>query len=197
MNVLVENQPNCLVSLQVELPADRVTREWQTVAEQFQRNVRIPGYRPGKAPKSLVDTRFAKDIKEELTNRLLRESLNEAIKEKNIQVISVSQVENVEIGTDNVLRYRATVVTAPDFELPTTPASRRKSPSRRSTTSTSSAGSTSSASRTPPTPRWRIAPWPLATTPWSATRARSTAPLLAEAIPTSPAAAPGPATPGS
>lgn len=118
MNVLVENQPNCLVSLQVELPADRVTREWQTVAEQFQRNVRIPGYRPGKAPKSLVDTRFAKDIKEELTNRLLRESLNEAIKEKNIQVISVSQVENVEIGSDNVLRYRATVVTAPAFEIP-------------------------------------------------------------------------------
>lgn len=118
MNVLVESQPNCLVTLQVELPADQVSKEWQSVARQFQRNVRIPGYRPGKAPQALVETRFAKDIKEELTNKLLRESLNEAIKEKNLRVLSVSDVENVEIGDDKTMRYKATVVTAPEFELP-------------------------------------------------------------------------------
>jgi trigger factor len=118
MNVLVESQPNCLVTLQVELPADQVSKEWQSVARQFQRQVRIPGYRPGKAPQSLVDTRFAKDIKEEVTNRLLRESLNEAIKEKNLRVISVSDVQNVEIAEDKTMRYKATVVTAPEFELP-------------------------------------------------------------------------------
>jgi trigger factor len=118
MNVLVESQPNCLVTLQVELPADQVSKEWQSIARQFQRNVRIPGYRPGKAPQSLVDTRFAKDIKEELTNKLLRESLNEAIKEKNLRVLSVSDVQNIEIGDDKTMRYKATVVTAPEFELP-------------------------------------------------------------------------------
>jgi len=118
MNVLVESQPNCLVTLQVELPADQVSKEWQSIARQFQRNVRIPGYRPGKAPQSLVDTRFAKDIKEELTNKLLRESLNEAIKEKNLRVLSVSDVQNVEISDDKTMRYKATVVTAPEFELP-------------------------------------------------------------------------------
>lgn len=118
MNVLVESQPNCLVTLQVELPADQVSKEWQSVARQFQRNVRIPGYRPGKAPQALVETRFAKDIKEELTNKLLRESLNEAIKEKNLRVLSVSDVENIEIGEDKTMRYKATVVTAPEFELP-------------------------------------------------------------------------------
>jgi trigger factor len=118
MNVLVESQPNCLVTLQVELPADQVSKEWQSIARQFQRNVRIPGYRPGKAPQSLVDTRFAKDIKEELTNKLLRESLNEAIKEKNLRVLSVSDVQNVEIADDKTMRYKATVVTAPEFELP-------------------------------------------------------------------------------
>ena len=118
MNVVVENQPNCLVTLTVELPADRVSKEWQNLAREFQRNVRIPGYRPGKAPQSLVDTRFAKDIKEELTNKLLRESLNEAIREKNLRVLSVSDVQSVEIGADKTMRYSAVVVTAPDFELP-------------------------------------------------------------------------------
>jgi trigger factor len=118
MNVFVESQPNCLVTLQVELPADRVSREWQNVAQEFQRQVRIPGYRPGKAPKALVDSRYAKDIKDELTNRLLRESLNEAIREKSLRVLSVSDVQNVEFDADKTMRYKATVITAPEFELP-------------------------------------------------------------------------------
>jgi trigger factor len=118
MNVVVESQPNCLVTLQVELPSDQVSREWTKVTRDFQRQARIPGYRPGKAPQALVESRFAKDIKEELTSKLLRESLNEAIREKNLRVLSVSQVENIEIAEDRTMRYRATVVTAPEFELP-------------------------------------------------------------------------------
>jgi trigger factor len=118
MNVVVESQPNCLVTLQVEVPSDHVSREWTKVTRDFQRQARIPGYRPGKAPQALVESRFAKDIKDELTSKLLRESLKEAIREKNLRVLSVSQVDNVEIGEDRTMRYRATVVTAPEFELP-------------------------------------------------------------------------------
>ncbi len=118
MNVFVEAQPNCLVTLQVELPSEQVSREWTNVTRDFQRQARIPGYRPGKAPRALVESRFAKDIKEELTSKLLRESLNEAIREKNLRVLSVSQVDDVEIGEDRTMRYRATVLTAPEFELP-------------------------------------------------------------------------------
>ncbi len=118
MNVVCDPQPNCIVNLQVELPADQVTREWQSIAKDFQRQARIPGYRPGKAPQSLIDTRFAKDIREELEKKLLRESINEAIKQKNLRVLSVSKVEDIQIGDDKTMRYRASVVTAPEFELP-------------------------------------------------------------------------------
>jgi trigger factor len=118
MNVVCDPQPNCIVNLQVELAADQVTREWQSIAKDFQRQARIPGYRPGKAPQSLIDTRFAKDIREELEKKLLRDSINEAIKQKNLRVLSVSKVEDVQIGDDKTMRYRASVVTAPEFELP-------------------------------------------------------------------------------
>lgn len=118
MNVVLDPQPNCVVNLQVELPADQVTREWQSVARDFQRHARIPGYRPGKAPQSLIDTRFAKDIRDELQNKLLRESLNEAIKQKKLRVLTVSKVEDVQIGDDKTMRFRASVVTVPEFELP-------------------------------------------------------------------------------
>lgn len=118
MNVVLDPQPNCVVNLQVELPADRVTREWESVAKNFQRFARLPGYRPGKAPQTLINTKFAKEIREELESKLLRESLNEAIKQKNLRVLTVSGVEGVEIGADKTMRFRASVVTAPEFELP-------------------------------------------------------------------------------
>ncbi len=118
MNVVLDPQPNCIVNLQVELPSDRVTSEWQAIAKDFQRQARIPGYRPGKAPQALIDSRYAKDIREEVQNKLLRESLNEAIKQKNLRVLSVANVEDVQISNDNTMRYRASIVTAPEFEIP-------------------------------------------------------------------------------
>ena len=118
MNVVVESQPNCLVTLRVELPSDQVSEGMVEYRAHFSAQRRVPGYRPGKAPQALVESRFAKDIKEELTSKLLRESLNEAIRENNLRVLSISEVENVEIAEDRTMRYRATVVTAPEFELP-------------------------------------------------------------------------------
>lgn len=118
MNVFVESKPNCIATLRVELEPERVEREWQTVARQFQKMARIPGYRPGKAPQALVDRKFSADIREELTNKLLREAMNEAIEEKKIRVITVSKVDEVEIAPDKSMRFTATLVTSPDFELP-------------------------------------------------------------------------------
>lgn len=118
MNVVLDPQPNCIVNLRVELPADRVMREWQTVAKDFRRQARIPGYRPGKAPQSLIDSRYAKDIRDELQNKLLRESISEAIKLKNLRVLSVAKVDDVQIGEDKTMRFVASMVTAPEFELP-------------------------------------------------------------------------------
>ena len=118
MNVVLDPQPNCIVTLQVELPSERVTKEWQSIAKDFQRQARIPGYRPGKAPQALIDSRYAKDIREEVQSKLVRESLNEAIKQKDLRVLSVAKVEDVQLGADNTMRFRASVVIAPEFDLP-------------------------------------------------------------------------------
>lgn len=118
MNVVVENKPNCIATLHVELEPERVEREWQAVAKQFQKMARVPGYRPGKAPQALIDRKFGADIREETTNKLLRQAMNEAIEQKNLRVLTVSKVEGVEIAPDKSMRFTATVVTSPEFELP-------------------------------------------------------------------------------
>lgn len=118
MNVFVESQPNCIATVRVELEPERVEREWQAVSKAFQKQARIPGFRPGKAPQALIEKKFADDIREELQNRLLREAMNEAIEEKKLRVLSVSNVENVEIRPDKSMEFTATVVTSPEFEMP-------------------------------------------------------------------------------
>jgi trigger factor len=118
MNVEVESLPNCIASLHIELSADRVTKEWNEVVRDFRRVARIPGFRPGKAPPNVVEAKFRKQIQEELTKKLVSETTREAIREKNLKVLSISEVDDVEFTPEKTMRFTATVITAPEFELP-------------------------------------------------------------------------------
>ena len=119
MQVEVESLPNCITALHVEVPSDRVNQERQTILRDYQGAARLPGYRPGKAPKNLVETRYKKEIADELQRKLVSTVTKEAVAEKKLRVLSYGDVEQVEVGQDNTLRFTAKVVTAPEFELPT------------------------------------------------------------------------------
>jgi trigger factor len=118
MNVEVENLPNCLASLRIELPPDRVTKEWNEVVKGFRQVAKIPGFRPGKAPANVIEAKFRKEIQEELTKKLVSETTREAIKEKGLEVLSISEVDDVEITPEKSMRFTATLITSPEFELP-------------------------------------------------------------------------------
>lgn len=104
--------------MRVELPPDRVTKGWNEIVEGFRQHARIPGFRPGKAPQNVVEAKFRKEIQEELTKKLVSETTREAIRDKGLKVLSVSSVENVEFTPEKSLRFTATLVTSPEFELP-------------------------------------------------------------------------------
>jgi trigger factor len=118
MKVEVENLPNCIASLHIELPPDFVTKEWNEVAKEFRQVARIPGFRPGKAPQNVVEAKFRKEIQEELTKKLVSETTREAIREKGLKVLSISDVDAVEFTPERSMRFTATLITAPEFELP-------------------------------------------------------------------------------
>ena len=118
MNVEVENLPNCIASLHIELPPDFVTKERNEVIQGFRRVARIPGFRPGKAPNNVVEAKFRKEIQAELTKKLVTETTREAIREKGLKVLSISDVEGVEFTPEKSMRFTATLITAPEFELP-------------------------------------------------------------------------------
>lgn len=118
MNVQVEALPNCLATLRVDLPPDAVNAARENIARDYAANARLPGYRPGKAPLSVVERKFQKEIREELERKLLSESTRAAISAKNLRVLQVQNVEDVEFAPDQSLHFTATVVTLPEFELP-------------------------------------------------------------------------------
>jgi len=118
MKVEVEKQPGSVSKLQIELPPDEVAKEWDAIANSFARFAKIPGYRPGKAPRAVIDKRFRKEIQDELTKKLVSRSYHEAVEREQLRVASLTNIEDVQFGEDKSMRFRATVVTAPDFELP-------------------------------------------------------------------------------
>ena len=118
MNVVVENLPNCITTLKIELEPEKVSKVWDSVTSDFSKQARIPGYRQGKAPKAVVEKKFKKEIREELEKKLLSESCREAIQENKIRVLSLSQINDIEIADDKTMKFTATLVTRPDFQLP-------------------------------------------------------------------------------
>ncbi len=118
MKIEVETQPHSVATLRIELPPEEVRKEWDSIASNYARYAKIPGYRPGKAPKAVIERKFRKDIQDEVTKKLVSKSYHEAIAEKQLRVVSLTNLEDVEFGDDRSMRFRATVVTAPEFELP-------------------------------------------------------------------------------
>jgi trigger factor len=118
MNVVVENLPNCITTLKIEVEAEKVSKVWDDVAGNYTKYARIPGYRAGKAPKAIIEKKFAREIREELEKKLLAESCKQAVQEKGIKMLSLTQVEDVEIGEDKSMKFTATLITHPLFQLP-------------------------------------------------------------------------------
>ena len=118
MKVEVEKQPDSVSTLQIELPPEQVAKEWNAIADNFARYAKIPGYRPGKAPRRVIEAKFKKEIQEELTKKLVSKSYRDAVAEKQLRVVSLTNLEDVKIGDDKTMRFRATVITAPEFDLP-------------------------------------------------------------------------------
>jgi trigger factor len=118
MKVEVETQPHSVATLRIELPPEDVRKEWDAIAANYARHARIPGFRAGKAPKPVIEKKFRKEIQDELTKKLVSKSYHEAIAEKQLRVVSLTNLEDVEFGDDRSMRFRATVITAPEFDLP-------------------------------------------------------------------------------
>ena len=110
-------EATCRREIELEIPAENVQKAAEKVARDIARIARIPGFRPGKAPITLVRRRFAEDIEGEVVQSLVPEYLEKALDEKKLVPVTRPEVDKVEFKEGEPLKFRAIFEVLPEFEL--------------------------------------------------------------------------------
>lgn len=118
MNIVVEKQPKCVATLRVEIPADKVQGQREQIVRGYASKAKIPGFRPGKAPRAVVEKRFEKDINEELHGQLVNEAFDEALKQENLKVLDFGSPNDITSQPDGGISFATKLLLAPEFSLP-------------------------------------------------------------------------------
>ena len=107
----------CKRSLEITVPVADVEKETERAAADIQKKVRLPGFRPGKAPLSLVKTRFAGDIRQDVLEKLIPKFFGAAVEKDNLRVVGRPEYRDVHFHSGEPLKFKADFEVAPDFEL--------------------------------------------------------------------------------
>jgi trigger factor len=112
-----EATATCRREIELEIPAENVQKATEKIARDLARVARIPGFRPGKAPVTLIRRRFAEDIQGEVVQSLVPDFLEQALNEKKLVPITRPHVEDVNFNEGGPLKFRAVFEVLPEFEL--------------------------------------------------------------------------------
>jgi trigger factor len=106
-----------LREIHVEVPADVVSRETETVITKFQKMARLPGFRKGKVPATVVRQRFAEDIKTEVVEHLIPRYFRQETEKQGLHPVSQPRVTDLHLHDGEPLKFKASFEVLPDFEV--------------------------------------------------------------------------------
>lgn len=118
MNVTVADAGPCRKTLRIEIPVEKVAEEYREVVGLYVRAAKIPGFRPGKAPTPLVERHYAREIEDEVKDRLIPSGYQEALRQKQLDPVAVLGVHDVAFGTGQPMSFSVTLDVPPEFSLP-------------------------------------------------------------------------------
>ena len=109
--------PACTREVEIEVPAEAVTKSFRDVTKRYQKLARIPGFRPGKVPESVLRSRFAGAIREEVVEAVVPPHFREAIAQKGLRPVSQPQVTDLNLEEGQPLRFKAVFEIVPEFSV--------------------------------------------------------------------------------
>ncbi len=115
MEVTVENLNSVKKILHIEIPEDVVASELDLAYKNLKKTAKIKGYRPGKAPRSVLERLFKKSVHSDLSSKLLQDSFVDAIREKDLKIVGVPQIDPPELDAKGPYKYDATVEVTPEI----------------------------------------------------------------------------------
>jgi trigger factor len=109
--------PELMRSIEVEASAEDVAKAFQQVTKRYTKLARIPGFRAGKVPPSLIKSRFAKEIRQEVLDSLVSERFRKALQEQKMQPVSQPQISELLLADGAPLKFKATFEVLPEVNI--------------------------------------------------------------------------------
>ena len=114
----VTREPGARVVIEVEVDADRVTRQVDRVFEKHNQRAKIAGFRPGKAPRAMYERQYGTEhLLAEAADDVIDETYRDTVDIEDLTPIDQPNVEVTQLEAGKPLKYRATVVVKPEVEL--------------------------------------------------------------------------------
>ena len=117
MKVAVEELEACKRRLAVEAPVDVVQKEWERAYGRVQKQARLPGFRKGHVPRSLVKLHFADDVRREVAEHLIPDVYRQALTEARIDPVNEPDLQDVKLEENAPLSFVAVVEVKPAIAL--------------------------------------------------------------------------------
>jgi len=115
MQVTVEDVSSVKKILHIEVPEKIVIRELDNAYKNLKKTAKIKGFRPGKAPRSVLERLYKKDVHGDVSSKLLQDSFIEALKETELNIIGNPQIEPPQLDEKGPYKYDATVEVKPEI----------------------------------------------------------------------------------
>ena len=109
--------PELTRTIEVEAPASDVDKAYRQVLRRYARMARIPGFRAGKVPESLIRSRFAKEVRQEVLDSLVSERFRSALEQGSLNPVSQPQVSELQLLEGQPLRFTATFEVMPEIQI--------------------------------------------------------------------------------
>ena len=123
LSVVTEQLPKSQVGITIEVPAETVDATYDKVLNRLTSKAKIEGFRPGRAPRSLVEARLGPAVvREEVVELMVPEVVRQALQERSIDPIESPDVEVIELERGKPARLKATVSVMPEIKLGEVPA---------------------------------------------------------------------------
>lgn len=118
LNVSVENLAPCKKLLRIEVGAEDVLSSFEDVTRQFCKMANLPGFRPGKAPRAVVEKNYGDRIRDEVKKKLTQDAYEKAMTQEKLRAAVYPDIEEIQFSKELAYQFAATVEVQPEFELP-------------------------------------------------------------------------------
>ena len=114
----IEEVSACKRRMKASVPAEKVREELDRNYKDLTRTVQVPGFRRGRVPRKLLESRYGQEVESEVKDSLVNSSFSEVVDEKDLKVCTSPKFENVEFEAGSDLKYEAEFEVRPQFDLP-------------------------------------------------------------------------------